>query len=288
MLRRLAMVGGRSSISPAASRASASCGPDPDGGDGLAVVVAGHLAERRRGDEEPGVVAPWRQLGGDPVAHVVDGVDDQHQVLRPADVEEAHALPVDGDPGRRRNATDLSRVAGVEERTGPRSDPGRSGHQHAGLFEALAQGGDPEARPPDSTPRMALASASVSPWQWASTSGACRRGRPSPRGRRRRRRRTPRPGFAAACTPRPWVPPPSRPSRIIITVAASRAVALIGQATAAPATGRSAAAPLGRSAAGVRAPESTSALMASSPKAVGSAMSQAWAPSTTTPSTPAA
>ena len=146
MLRRLAMVGGSSSISPAASRARASVGPDPDGGDGLPVVVAGDLAGWGRGDEEPGVVPARGQLGSDPVADVVDGVGGQYQPLLVADVEQPGALlvdrvPVDGEAGSHR------RVGRVEQ-VRPGLDPvaGRPGHQDAGLLEALPQRRHPEGQ----------------------------------------------------------------------------------------------------------------------------------------------
>ena len=99
------------------------------------------------GHEEAGVEAPRGDLGRDPVAHVVDGVDGQEQAFAAAHLDDAHPsgvelVPVADQPGgggRRRG----SRAARADRRR--RRSP--TGDQHAGLLEALAEGGDPEGEP---------------------------------------------------------------------------------------------------------------------------------------------
>ena len=205
-----------------------SCGPGrrPAGPRCVAMVSpsswrAPGPAERRH--EEPGVVAPGRDLGGDPVAHVVDGVGGQDQVLAPADLEHAdppgvEVVAVGGQPRARRpgfgaSAERRSCVRHGLARRRATSTPASSKHSRRAATQ--------KARPPDSTPRRALASASVSP----------RRG-PRPRGRGPRVDRPAREDVGAGhelggqIAPSMHTsmagPPSATASRTSITVAASR------------------------------------------------------------------
>ena len=175
-------------------------GPDPDGGDGLAVIVARHLPGGRGGHEEAGVVPPRRKLRRDPVAHVVHGVDSQDQALRPAHVQQSRRPVVDGQPVRL-EALRHRRVV-VSSRSGPRRRPRGRASRTPASSKHSRRAATQRARPPESTPRIRLASASDRPSHSSSAGRPGRRGRPSPPGRRRRRPRTRWPGCGAACTPR--------------------------------------------------------------------------------------
>ncbi len=196
-------------------------GTDPDGGDGLGLVVAGDLPGRGCRDEESGVVPARRQLRRYPVADVVDRVNRQHQVLPAADVEQAellpvHCVPVVGEAGGH------LRVGGVEEGPGVPAVLGVSGQHHPGLLEALAQRGDPEGQPARFRTRGRR-------WH-RHRSGRDRgprrparnpRDRPTHPGTRTPPPRTPRPGSGGACTLRRLGRPrSSTASRMSITVAA--------------------------------------------------------------------
>src|SRR6185369_6935693 len=112
--------------------------PDPRVRDGLAVVVQRDLLVGRARHEEPRVIATGRTLGRDPVAEVVDAVDSELEPLVVADLDEPPFLLVDRRPMRDEPRLD-GRVVEAHHLT-----VGVVGEQDAGLFEALAHGGDPE------------------------------------------------------------------------------------------------------------------------------------------------
>ena len=128
---------------------------------------------RGGGDEEPGVVAPGGQLRGDPVADVVarsrrpaPGPPRRHDVEQPG-----ASCSLTASRWAAKRVGHLG-VAGVEQRspTGRRRAGGRASITPASSKHSR-RAATQKASPPESTPRMALASASVRPRHRASAAG---------------------------------------------------------------------------------------------------------------------